>query len=147
MTGGRALHRGLRSGNSPVVRTAVDRLRLLRYGRRHVATPRPAHRKDNRAINGGRQPSDAALNVLQHWSSSLERIRGGIGPFPLWSAVNAGMALLHLPSLGGPSWQSLHHAARACVQGIRDANGADPLPNSSDLRLILLGIGLTTQPV
>jgi hypothetical protein len=44
------------------------------------------------------------------------------------------MALLHLPSLGGPSWQSLHHAARACVQGIRYANGADALPNASDLR-------------
>src|ERR1700675_614527 len=44
------------------------------------------------------------------------------------------MALLHLPSLGGPSWQSLHHTTRACVQGIRDANGADALPNASDLR-------------
>src|SRR6266404_1577787 len=38
------------------------------------------------------------------------------------------------PSLGGPSWKSLHHAARACLQGIRDANGADALPNASDLR-------------
>src|SRR5580704_12537184 len=47
------------------------------------------------------------------------------------------MALLHLPSLGGPSWLSLHHAARACVQGICDANGADTLSNASDLRLIL----------
>ena len=59
---GRAVYRGLRGGNSPVVRAAVDRLRLLRYGRRHVAAPRPAHRENNRAVNGGRQPSDAPLN-------------------------------------------------------------------------------------
>src|SRR5260370_36222603 len=50
------------------------------------------------------------------------------------------MALLHIPSLGGPSWQSLHHTARACIQGIRDANGADALSNASDLRN---GIGVS----
>jgi hypothetical protein len=44
------------------------------------------------------------------------------------------MALLRLPSLGGPSGQSLHHAPRARLQRIRGANGANALPNASDLR-------------
>jgi hypothetical protein len=48
--------RGLRRGNSPVVRAAVDRLRLLCYGRSHVAAPRPAHRKSNRAITEDASP-------------------------------------------------------------------------------------------
>jgi len=69
----------------------------------------------------------------------------GIGDLPPWCSLNccatAGSSrscrdgTSHLPSLGGPSWKSLHHAARACVQGIRDANGADALPNASDLRV------------
>src|ERR1700730_632245 len=44
------------------------------------------------------------------------------------------MALLHLPSLGGPSRQPLHPAAGARVQGIRGTDGTDTLSNASDLR-------------
>src|ERR1700733_13688645 len=44
------------------------------------------------------------------------------------------MALHRLQSLGGPRGQSLPHAARARVQGIRIPNGSNALPLTSLLR-------------
>jgi len=55
--------------------------------------PDPRIEKTIGAINGGRQPSDAALMYSNIGRLLWKRIRGGIGPFPLWSAVSAGMAL------------------------------------------------------
>jgi hypothetical protein len=75
--------RGLQCGNSPVVRAAVDRLRLLRYGRRHVAVTRPAHRKSNRAINV-EQTVQILKNMLQpresrclRWLTTARKVKGG----------------------------------------------------------------------
>jgi hypothetical protein len=42
------------------------------------------------------------------------------------------------------TWKSLHHAARACVQGIRDANGAEALSNASDLKSEIEVLGYST---
>jgi len=85
------------------------------------------------SMNRLRWPCDCAAGGHRHWRPSAavqpELLREGrlVEVMPGW----------HFSSSisGGPSWQSLHHAARACIQEFATQMAPTLFPNASDFEV------------